>query len=154
MNRTGEFFINGIDAFGQWGVSINDKSLSTLIEPEPLKNPVENKSTTRDGKIIRKEATPRVDERDITLFIQMYAKDRDDLFTKLAAFKTELKKRRCVMHTKYEPDVYYRCDYKSCTGYRSFHRGMATFSLKLNEPNPANRGKTDTDDYDETEVKA
>ena len=152
MISTGEFFINDLDAFGNWGVFLNDKSISTLIEPEPLKTAVEYKSTTINGKQVRKEKEPKVDERDITLAIQIFATSRTELFTKLAAFKTELKKRRCVLRTKYEPDVYYRCDYISCSQYKSFHKGLATFSLKLNEPNPANRGKEDTDKYDETEV--
>lgn len=152
MNRTGEVFINGLDAFGNWGVSFTDKSLSTLMEPEPLKDPVTNKSTTEDGKKVRMEATPKVDERDITLAVQLYARNRTELFTRLKAFKTELKKRRIVINTKYEKDVYYRCDYQSCMQYTSFHRGLATFSLKLNEPNPNNRGKEDLDDYENTDL--
>ena len=152
MNRAGEVFINDLDAFGNWGVSFNDKAISTLIEPEPLKTAVEFKSTTINGKQVRKEKEPKVDERDITITIQIYATSREGLYSKLAAFKKEMKKRRMVIRTKYEPDVYYRCDYLSCSQYKSFHKGLATFSLKLNEPNPANRGKEDTDKYDETEV--
>lgn len=152
MDKTGELFINDLDAFGNWGVFLNDKSLSTLIEPEPLKDPVTNKSTTSNGKQVRKETTPKVDERDMTLAVQIYAENRTDLFAKLKAFKTEMKKRRMVLRTKYEPDVYYRCDYKSCSQYKSFHRRLATFSLKLNEPNPANRGKEDTDNYEDTNI--
>lgn len=152
MKRTGEVFINELDAFENWGISFTDKSLSTLMEPEPLKNPVENKSTTRDGKQIRKEDQPKVDERDLTLAVQLYARNRTELFSRLKSFKTELKKRRIVIRTKYEPGVYYRCDYQSCTQYTSFHRGMATFSLKLNEPNPNNRSEKDADDYENTAI--
>ncbi|MFW5481608.1 MAG: hypothetical protein ACOCN9_01855 [Prevotella sp.] len=152
MKRTGEVFINDLDAFENWGISFTDKSISTLMEPEPLKNPVENKSTTRDGKQIRKEDQPKVDERDLTLAVQLYARNRTELFSRLKSFKTELKKRRIVIRTKYEPGVYYRCDYQSCTQYTSFHRGLATFSLKLNEPNPNNRGEEDLDDYDNTDI--
>lgn len=152
MKRTGEVFINDLDAFENWGISFTDKSISTLMEPEPLKNPVENKSTTRDGKLIRKEDQPKVDERDLTLAVQLYARNRTELFSRLKSFKTELKKRRIVIRTEYEPGVYYRCDYQSCTQYTSFHRGLATFSLKLNEPNPNNRDKEDLDDYDNTDI--
>lgn len=152
MKRTGEVFINDLDAFENWGISFTDKSISMLMEPEPLKNPVENKSTIRDGKQIRKEDQPKVDERDLTLAVQLYARNRTELFSRLKSFKTELKKRRIVIRTKYEPGVYYRCDYQSCTQYTSFHRGLATFSLKLNEPNPNNRDKEDLDDYDNTDI--
>lgn len=52
-----------------------------------------------------------MDERDITLFVQLYATSRDDMFKKLIAFKKELKKRRINIRTKYEKDVCSRCDY-------------------------------------------
>jgi hypothetical protein len=92
----------------------------------------------------------KVDERDITLFVQLYATSRDDMFKKLIAFKKELKKRRINIRTKYEKDVVYRCDYKSCKQFKSYFKGMATFSLTLNEPNPANRGTKDSDNYEDT----
>ena len=91
-----------------------------------------------------------MDERDITLFVQLYATSRDDMFKKLIAFKKELKKRRINIRTKYEKDVVYRCDYKSCKQFKSYFKGMATFSLTLNEPNPANRGTKDSDNYEDT----
>lgn len=150
MNRKGELFINDMDAFGMWGVCLSDSSLCSLVEPEPLKDAVSNKSSTEDGKQIRKEAKPKVDERDITLFVQLYATSRDDMFNKLIAFKKELKKRRINIRTKYEKDVVYRCDYKSCKQFKSYFKEMATFSLTLNEPNPANRGTKDSDDYEGT----
>ena len=52
MNRKGELFINDMDAFGMWGVCLSDSSLCSLIEPEPLKDAVSNKSSTEDGKQI------------------------------------------------------------------------------------------------------
>jgi hypothetical protein len=152
MTRIGELYINGLDAFVNWGVSLTDSSLTTLMEPEPLKDPVSNKSTSENGKQVRKESTPKVDERDLTLSLQIHAKDRAHLFSQVLAFKTELKKRRIEIKTRYEDGVIYRCDYKSCSEYKSFNRGIATFSLKLNEPNPANRGTEDVDDYADTDI--
>lgn len=150
MNRKGELFINDMDAFAKWGVCLSDSSLCTLMEPEPLKDAVSNKATTEDGKQIRKELQPKVDERDITLSVQLYATSRDELFSKLTDFKSELKKRRINIRTKFEDGVVYRCDYKSCKQFKSYFKGFATFSLALNEPNPANRGTVDTDNYEDT----
>ena len=59
MNRKGELFINDMDAFGMWGVCLSDSSLCSLVEPEPLKDAVSNKSSTEDGKQIRKERSQR-----------------------------------------------------------------------------------------------
>ncbi len=150
MNRKGELFINDMDAFARWGVCLSDSSLCTLIEPEPLKDAVSNKSSTENGKQVRKEAKPKVDERDMTLFVQLYATSRDELFSKLKDFKTELKKRRINIRTKFEEGVVYRCDYKSCKQFKSYFKGCATFSLTLNEPNPANRETEDADNYEDT----
>lgn len=150
MNRQGELYINDKDAFGTWGVCLSDSSLCTLIEPEPLKDAVSNKSATENGKQVRRELQPKTDERDITLFVQLYATTRDELFSRLKDFKTELKKRRINIRTRFEDGVIYRCDYKSCKQFKSYFRGMATFSLTLNEPNPANRGEEDTDNYEDT----
>lgn len=150
MNRTGELFINDNDAFERWGICLSDSSLCTLIEPEPLKDAVSNKATTENGKKTRKEQTPKVDERDMTLYVQLYATTRDELFSRLKDFKTELKKRRINIRTKFEDGVVYRCDYKNCKQFKSYFKGFATFSLSLNEPNPANRGTEDIDNYEDT----
>ena len=152
MNRIGELFINDMDAFGMWGICLSDSSLCTLIEPEPLKDAVSNKATTENGKQVIKEQAPKVDERDMTLFVQLYAQSLDEMMQRLISFKKELKKRRINIRTKFEPDVVYRCDYKNCKQFKSYFKGMATFSLLLNEPNPANRGKEDTDNYEDTDL--
>ena len=150
----GEFFINGLDAHGYFGIVVRETTLSTLIlEPEPLKNAVTNKSATEHGKRVRQEKEPKVDEREVTLPIQIKAKDRADLFDKLTKLKAVLKKRRITITTKYEPDVVYRMDYQSCRQTRSIFRGLATFNLYLNEPDPTNRGLKDKEDsYEDTDI--
>lgn len=148
----GEFFINGKDAQRTWGVIVRETSLTALIEPEPLKNPVENKTATEHGKRVRSEEEPKADERTVNIAIQIQAKNRADLITKLAAFKTELKKRRIEITTKYEQGVVYRMDYQSCKQIRSLFKTIATFTLQLNEPNPNNRGTEDKDKYENNDI--
>lgn len=148
----GEFFINGKDAHTEWGVIVRETSITALIEPEPLKNPVENKSATEHGKRVRIEEQPKVDERTVNLFIQIQASNRSDLISKLKAFKTELKKRRIEITTKYEQGVVYRMDYQSCKQTRTLFKTIATFSLQLNEPNPNNRGTEDIDKYENNDI--
>ncbi len=149
---TGELFINGQDAYTTWGVIARETSITALIEPEPLKNPVENKSATENGKRVRSEATPKVDERTVNLVIQIKANDRADLIAKLASLKAELKQRRVEITTKYETGVVYRMDYQNCRQTRSLFNRLATFSIQLNEPNPANRGTQDTDAYENNDI--
>lgn len=148
----GELFINGKDAYTQWGVIARETTITALIEPEPLKNPVENKSASENGKRVRGEQAPKVDERTVNLSIQIKASDRADLIAKVASLKTELKKRRVEITTKYESGVVYRMDYQSCRQTRSLFNRIAAFSIQLNEPNPANRGTEDTDTYENNDI--
>lgn len=148
----GEFFINGKDAHKEWGVIVRETSITALIEPEPLKNPVENKTASEHGKRVRADSDPKTDERTVSLSIQIKASDRADLIAKITALKTELRKRRVCITTKYEADVVYRMDYQSCKQTRSLFNRLATFSLQLNEPNPNNRGTEDTDAYEDNDI--
>lgn len=148
----GEFFINGKDAHTTWGVIVRESSITALIEPEPLKNPVENKSASINGKQVRPSASPKVDERTVNISIQIKAADRADLIAKLKSLKEELKMRRVQITTKYEQGVIYRMDYQSCRQTRSLFQRLATFSLQLNEPNPNNRGAQDTDAHENNDI--
>lgn len=148
----GEFFINGKDAHKEWGVIVRETSITALIEPEPLKNPVENKTASEHGKRVRVDSDPKTDERTVSLSIQIKASDRADLIAKITALKKELRKRRVCITTKYEADVVYRMDYQSCKQTRSLFNRLATFSLQLNEPNPNNRGTEDTDAYEDNDI--
>ena len=47
------------------------------------------------------------------------------------------------IQTKYQPGVYYRFIYLSCTQFSQFIGQLAKFSLKLSEPDPTNRDRTD-----------
>lgn len=148
----GEFYINGKDAQKAWGVIVRETSLTALIEPEPLKDPVENKSATEHGKRIRTGDEPKVDERTVSLFIQVKAASRTDLIAKISSLKKELKKQKVELVTKYEPDTVYRCTYQSCKQTRSLFKTLATFNLQLNEPNPNNRGIEDKDIYENNDI--
>lgn len=134
----GDLFINGKDAYDTWGISLTDGSISTLMTPAPMKSIIENKSRTDDGKRVINN-NPRIDERDLTLQVHFSAKDKDDFFAKYQSFCQELAGGVLEIKTKYQPDVLYRTNYLSCSQFSEFMFGIAKFSLKLNEPNPANR---------------
>ena len=86
---------------------------------------------------------PRVDEREITLPFNMSAIDSDTFMTNYAKFCEEvLATGELVIRTRFQPNVWYRCIYLSCTQFSQFIRKMAKFSLKLNEPDPSDRGET------------
>lgn len=138
----GQLYINGKDAYLTWGIFLDETALSALMTPAPNKEYVTNKYRTKNGKEVFKY-NPRLDERDITLPINMTAKDTDTFMTNYARFCDEvLAKGELVIRTRFQPNVWYRCIYLSCTQFSQCIREMAKFSLKLNEPDPSDRGET------------
>ena len=138
----GQLYINGKDAYLTWGIILDETALSTLMTPAPNKEFISNKYRSKDGKSVIKH-NPRLDEREITLPFNMTAKDSDTFMTNYARFCEEvLAKGELVIHTRFQPNVWYRCIYLSCTQFSQFIPEMAKFSLKLNEPDPSDRGET------------
>lgn len=134
----GELYINGKDAWTTWGISMDDTSLSSLMTPAPNKALIESKSRLEDGKRVTTDNLKK-DERDLTLQINLTARNEDEFFSRYISFCEELGKGWLEIRTKYQPTIVYRTVYLSCSQFSQFMRGIAKFSLKLNEPNPNNR---------------
>ena len=136
----GELFINGKDAYAEWGVSMDTSSLSALMTPAANKDLPENKSRLEHGKrVITDASIIKIDERQFTLTINLTAKNEVEFFTRYNSFCEELATGRLNIYTKYQPGVVYKTIYKSCNQFTQFMRGIAHFSLKLEEPNPKDR---------------
>lgn len=135
---TGELIINGKDAFTNWGISLEPTTgISALMAPVPQKTAIENKSRAKNGKEVI--PTTLQDERDITIPIHLCAKNKTDFLSKYGGFCAELATGVVNITTSHNPGVMYRCTYISCNNYSQFRFGIAKYSLRLNEPNPANR---------------
>jgi len=139
---TGDLFINGKDAYLWYGASLEETGLGALMAPPPMKESVSNKFRLNHGKTVMNK-NPRMDERDITLALHITAYTETQFFERYNAFVDVLKQGKLMISTKYQQGVYYRCNYVSCTQFSQFMRGIAKFSLKLNEPDPSNRGEID-----------
>lgn len=136
----GELFINGKDAYTEWGISMDTQSLSALMTPAPNKDLPENKSRLSDGKVVITDVgLIKKDERQLNLTINLTAKSEDTFFARYNSFCNELAGGILEIETKYQPGVKYRTVYQSCQQFTQFMRGIAHFSLRLEEPNPANR---------------
>lgn len=132
----GELFINNKDAYDTWGISMDSSALSALMTPPMQKELIENKSRLEHGKRVVK-ANPKVDERTLTLAINLTAPSEDAFFSRYGSFCEELAKGTLDIRTKYQPDVVYRTLYLSCTQFTQLMRGIAKFSLKVCEYNPS-----------------
>lgn len=134
----GQLFINNKDAYTTWGISMDTSSLSALMTPAPNKEFIENSSRLEHGKRVI-TSSPKVDARDITLTINLTAKNEQQFFDRYLSFCSELETGVLNIKTSFQPNVVYRMIYLSCSQFTQFMRGIASFSLKLNEPNPKNR---------------
>lgn len=135
---TGQLKINAKDAYTTWGISMDDTSLSALMTPPSVKSYIENNDRTEHGK--RYVTTPLyVDSRDITLQLNLTAKDEKQFFERYSLFCKELAKGILDIETSFQQGVVYHCLYQSCSQFSQFMRGIGKFSLKLTEPNPNTR---------------
>lgn len=134
----GRLFINNKDAYTTWGISMDTSSLSALMTPPPNKEFIENSSRLEHGKRVI-TSSPKVDARDVTLTINLTAKNEQQFFDRYLSFCSELETGVLNIKTSFQPNVVYRMIYLSCSQFTQFMRGIASFSLKLNEPNPKDR---------------
>ena len=134
----GEFYINDKDSYTTWGISMDTSSLSALMAPPPMKEFIENKSRLENGKRVI-TSNSKIDERNITLTFNLTAKSEDQFFARYNSFCEELATGVLHIRSKYQPNVVYKTIYLSCNQFTQFMRGIASFSLKLVEPNPADR---------------
>lgn len=139
---TGKLIINGKDAYKEYGIFMDDTALSTLMTPAPNKEFISNKYRSKNGKRVIMH-NPCLDEREITVGFHLSAPNVDTFLAKYEKFcKEVLATGEMVINSSFQPKVWYRCVYISCTQFSQFMREMASFSLKLNEPDPSDRGET------------
>lgn len=135
---TGELFINGKDAYIEYGMSLEDGAISALLTPPSLKEFVENESRIENGKKII-VGYPVYDARDVSLAFHIVAPTKEAFFAKYQALCAVLQKGIVKIKTKYQADTVYKFVYNSCTQFSQYSFGIAKFTLKLTEANPADR---------------
>ena len=134
----GELYINGDDAFAEYGMSMESSALSSLMTPPPSKEFIENKSRLENGKRVV-TSNPMVDERELSLQFHIKANGKSDFLVKYSKLCDVLASGVLEISTSYQQGVVYRMIYVSCTQFSEYRLGMAKFTLRLNEPNPTNR---------------
>ena len=142
-----------MDAYDSYGVSFSDTALSALVTPAPNKEPIQNKSRLQHGKrVVRNEDYVKKDEREVTLEMHISAANKAEFWTKYNAFCDEILDYGHI-DIKHKDITYvddgtvkhkvFRMNYLSCTQFSEFMQQLAKFSLRLSEPDPANRKEED-----------
>lgn len=137
---TGELFINGQDAFTNWGLSLGEGAFSSLVCPAPAKDYVVNDMRTRTGKSYAYEYA-QLNARTVSLVVYIHANDRADMYAKLADFALNvLAHGKIELQTSYQQNVKYRFVYKQCQQMSEMNGRLGRFMLTVDEPNPEDRG--------------
>jgi hypothetical protein len=114
------------------------------MQPCGLKEPIKNESRLEHGNHIIIAGTPRFASRDVTIAMNLTAPDEATWLLRYYDFCNEIAKGKITIRTNRQEDVYYRFIYVSPPSqYSQYMCEMASFTLKLTEPDPSNRTATD-----------
>lgn len=138
---TGELYINGKDAWTEWGVNMGDDFISALDSFVPMKEYIENESRLEHGKRVI-VSNPRIASREMTLRFTIKGNDAVDYRAKRKAFEQELQKGIVDIKVPAIGEEVYHLIYlgKSVSYALNMSRTFSVISSKFEEPNPANRG--------------
>lgn len=141
-----ELFINGRDAWDWWGISMDSTALTALMTPAPMKDFISNESRLEHGISVT-NINPKKAQRELTLAFNLIANSMEDFLQKYNDFcNNVLAQSLLVINTKYQPGVFYKCYYISCSQFAEYNMTMGKFILKLVEPNPDDRNDFDSED--------
>lgn len=140
----GEFEINGVNSYTQFGIYFDEKSLTALLTPVAVKKPIENESVIAHGKEVEYDDDPKVEARNLQLTLNMTAASHAAFLEKYDLFCEELIKQKITIKITSPKTVYFRLTYIDCKQFKSFFKKNAKFVLYVEEPDPTNRAETDS----------
>lgn len=141
-------YINGAaeDTEKQWGIILTETSVTALMTLPPLKSYITNESALSHGKQVLTDSgnLPKIDARDLQLVFGLHAKNLAQFLARYRSFCETMKKGAfsLTLHV-WDGETFYKETfnllYISCSQYSEYNGKLGKFTLKLNEPNPANR---------------
>lgn len=136
----GDLFINGKDAYKEYGVEMGDDFLSSLRASAPMKEHIENSSRLQHGiRVI--DPIPRLDKRDLTLAFTISGIDKTDFERKKDAFENVMQQRNVVISVPKRTTKKYKLFYtgNSLTYSENIDGTFCKWAAKFIEPNPTDR---------------
>ena len=137
---TGDLFINGMDAWVMWGVSMGDGFLDAIDGFNEMKDYIEDESRLEHGKRVITD-NAKVASREITLQFTIEGSSKSDYRAKKKAFQTELEKGMVTIKIPLLGSEVYKLVYlgKSVSYGLSLDRCFGKVSSRFEEPNPMDR---------------
>lgn len=141
---TGKLFINGVDAWTQWGVFLEYGSYDRLLSGENIKPYTENTSRSIDGKQVLIK-NPRIEDRDVTL-VFCFAQRTTPFLARLQSFKNTLINGKVIGGKIHPIDMFipelemtFRLIYQGSTTLSQGGLKIGKLGVRFNEPVPTNR---------------
>lgn len=137
----GELFINGKDAWEEWGVNMGKEFLDTIDSFVSLKEYIENESRLEHGKRILTEVSPKISSRELSLSFTIQGADAGDYRDKRKAFEGELLQGRVNIVVPSLGAEVFKLVYlgRNITYAMNKSRTFSTITAKFEEPNPMDR---------------
>lgn len=140
---TGKLYINGIDAWVEWGVFLENGSYNKFLAGENMKPYTENKSRSIDGKLVSIK-NPRVEDRDLAV-VFCFA-DKGNLPARMNSFLNVLRNGKIIEGKHYPLEIQipelsqtYKLIYIGNTTLEQMQLSIGKIAVKFNEPNPADK---------------
>lgn len=130
----GELFINGKDAYTEWGLSLEDEGLSRLMTPRPHKQPVTNKNVTANGARVVC-GTNLLDERTISLPMHITAPNRETFWSRYYAFCSQVLNGGTVTLKSTYMNETFSLIYQDVQNFTEFIQQMCKFDVVFYESN-------------------
>lgn len=136
----GDLFINGKDAYQEWGISMGEGFLNVLEEPAPLKEYVTNSSRLEHG-VQYSKTVPKTDERSLVLNFIIDGVNSNDFIAKRKNFYSILYNGDIDICVPVNGESIYHLKYtgKSVTYSQNIERTSCKIAVKFQEPNVMNR---------------
>lgn len=138
----GDLYINGKDAYTEWGVNMGEDFLDVIDSFAPMKDYIENDSRKEHGKrVIVNEDVLKVASREMTLHFTIIADTKAEFRSRREAFESELRKGKVEVNVPELGSQIYKLIYlgKSIGYAMNRARTFCTISAKFEEPNPTDR---------------
>lgn len=129
--------INGKDMYSTWGARFQQGAYAEFLTPPPVKNYIENSDRSQDGTRVIPQ-NPRFDEREVNVSIALTASTESQLTARYKSFVDELTRSGWLVIYIPTLDTTYRMLYVSSSKF-GIYGNSCNLSVRLREPNPANR---------------
>lgn len=128
--------INGKDGLLNYGILIENVSISALMSPPPLKEILENDIPNVDGVEIYDNA--KINKRTLSLSFMLTAKNQTEALSRYNSFIQQLFYGRFTLIIP-RVNMKFRLLYINCTTYKAWFEGSSKLVITVVEPDPTNR---------------